>query len=185
MKLLCPKCGSRFSLDQAVDTLMQKEVQNIAAKLGQNWQLTFEYTDCFRQKEYGDIMPKTRWRLLREIEPLFETGVFQNRGKRFRTHEHELVKAMRSMCNRNIWGVKSHGYLTAILMKTADRLSAEGLTAREEQGREEERRHRAAPAESTGSALHYDRSSTGQAPEQLRKLPFKDIANNLGKGEKP
>ena len=158
MKGVCPKCGSRFNLDQAVDELRQ---------------LVWEYTDCFRQTEFGDVMPKTRWRLLKEIARLFETCTFQVRGKRYRSSRHEIVKAMTAMCNRNVWGIKTHGYLCAILMKTADRLSAEGLSAREEQAREIQR------AEGRGQRAEEFVGLSGE--EQRRKIV--GIINGLGKEE--
>ncbi len=113
-----------------------REVRDIAAKLGENWRIAYEYTDCFRTSEYGDVRPRRRWTLLKEIASLFDTCIFQKQGKRYRTNRDEIGKAMATMCNRNIRGVKSHGYLVAILMKTGERISAEGLTAREERQRE-------------------------------------------------
>jgi len=166
MKLICPKCGSGFEVDEAVKALEHREVRDIAAKLGEHWRIAYEYTDCFRMSEYGDVRPRRRWALLKEIASLFDTGIFQRQGKRYRTNRDEIGKAMATMCNRNIWGVKSHGYLVAILMKTGERISAEGLTAREERGREEGR-----------GEMH--RKHCGQGPQE-DNIDFRSIIDGLG-----
>jgi len=136
LELKCPECKSRFDIEKAVDAKRQAEVQDIAAKLGEHWQIAYEYTNCFRCSEYSKIQDKTRWRLLKEISGLIDSCVFQLRGKRFRTTKAEIIKAMRVTCNYNKWNLSNHNYLLTILTKAAERISAEGLTAKEELSRE-------------------------------------------------
>ena len=161
MKLMCPKCGSRFKMEQAVRELEQAETHDIAAKLGQHWRLVFEYSECFRQSEYGDVSLESRLRIFRSVARLFDTGIFSYRGRSYRTSWHEVTTAMTEICNMAKWGFRNHNYLLTMLTKGADRLSAEGLTAREEREREHAR------------AAH---SSQGTA---LEKMDFKKLATDL------
>jgi hypothetical protein len=140
MQLICPKCGSRFEMEQAVKELEQKETYDIAAKLGVHWRLVYEYTDCFRQGEFGDVRLAKRLRILKEAARLIETGAFSYHGKRYRTSQAEVLRAMTEICNLNKSKFKNHNYLYSILTNTAEGLSAEGLTAKEEQKRELNRR---------------------------------------------
>lgn len=140
MQLICPKCGSRFEMEQAVTELEQIETHNVAAKLGVHWRLVNEYSDCFRQSEFGDVRLAKRLRILKEAARLIETGAFSCHGKRYRTSQHEIICTMTEICNRQKWGFTNHNYLYSILAKTAEGLSAEGLSAAEEQRREEKRR---------------------------------------------
>ena len=139
MKLICPKCGSQFEMEQAVRELEQSETHDIAAKLGQHWRLVYEYSDCFRQSETGNISLTKRLRIFRSVVRLFDTLTFSLRGKQYRTSWHDVIKAMTGICNAQKWGFHNHNYLLAILVKTADRISTEGLSAKEEQKREEKR----------------------------------------------
>jgi len=140
MQLICPKCGSRFVLEQAVSELEQAETHDIAAKLGVHWHLVYEYSDCFRQSEFGNVPLPRRLRIFKGIARLMETSEFSYRGKRYRTSQHEMIKAMTEICNMQKQGLRNQSYLFAILSKAGERLSAEGMTAREEEEREQGRR---------------------------------------------
>jgi len=139
MKLICPKCGSRFKIEQAVRELEQSETHDIAAKLGQHWRLVYEYSECFRQEEYGDVSLTTRLRIFKSIVQLMETNKFEYRRKWYRTSWHEAVKAITKICNLQKKEFTNNNYLYKMLIGTADRLSAEGLSAREERDREADR----------------------------------------------
>jgi len=167
MKLICPKCGSRFEMEQAVRELEQSETHDIAAKLGQHWRLVWEYSECFRQEEYGDVSLTKRLRIFKSIVQLLETLTFSFRGKYYRTTWHDVATAMTTICNMQKRGFRNHNYLHTLLVKTADRLSAEGLTAKEERERENVRQY-----------------GPGMRQGEPGQLDFKDIANTLGKGEK-
>jgi hypothetical protein len=140
MKGRCPKCGATFWLDEAVDARWQGELQEMAAAFGEFWELVHEYTDCYRTSEFGEIRPKRRWQLMKQLTTLFQTGEFEFRGKKYKTTKQHIVNGMYETVNRNIWNMKKDHYLYAILLKNAERLSAEGLTAAEEKKREENRR---------------------------------------------
>ena len=170
MKLICPKCGSGFELEQAVRELEQSETHDIAAKLGQYWRLVYEYSDCFRQSEFGNVSMSKRLRIFKDIARLLDALIFSYRGKRYRTSWHETIKAITNTCNAQKWGFTKHNYLLSILVKTADRLSVEGLTAAEEQKREEERKYRATPVESADAVPDKSGNSTGQGQLDFKKL---------------
>lgn len=141
MKLMCPKCGSRFEMEQAVRELEQSETHDIAAKLGQHWRLVYEYSDCFRQSEFGNVSLTKRLRIFKSVVLLFDTLIFSYRGKRYRASWYETTKAMTTICNLQLWGFENHNYLFKMLIKSADRLSIEGLSAKEEQRREDSRQY--------------------------------------------
>ena len=163
MKLMCPKCGSRFEMEQAVRELEQSEVHDIAAKLGQHWRLVYEYSDCFRQSEHGDVSLTKRLRIFRSVARLLEQSIFTFRGKKYRSSPFEIVRAMTEICNAQKWGFRNHNYLLAILAQGGEKLSAEGLSAKEERKREESRR--------TGESANWRTGEPG-------KLNFKKIATN-------
>jgi len=140
MQLVCPKCGSRFEMEQAVRELEQSETHDIAAKLGVHWRLVNEYSDCWRQSEFGDVGTSKRLRILRSTARLIDTLAFTYRGRRYRTSQHDVIRVMTEICNLQKWGFTNHNYLYSILAKRAERLSAEGLSAAEERQREENRR---------------------------------------------
>jgi len=165
MKLQCPKCGSRFEMEQAVRELEQSETHDIAAKLGEHWRLVFEYSECFRQKEYGDVPLTTRLRTFKSITELLDTNKFEYRKKWYRTSWHESIKAMTQICNLQKTGFTNNNYLFKMLLSTSDRLSAEGLSAKEEREREHAR---ARAAHSSKDVAH----SPG-------KMDFKGIVQNL------
>lgn len=141
MKLICPRCNNTFDLAEAVREAQHVEVADIAARFGKHWQIVYEYTDCFRQSEFGPVALAKRLRLLKEVWHLFDVLVFSAQGKRYRTGWTDILAAMTEICNANKWGFRNHNYLKAILKKTAERVSVEGLTAKEEQEREDSRQN--------------------------------------------
>ena len=76
MQLICPKCGSRFELEQAIRELEQAETHDIAAKLGVHWRLVYEYSDCLRQSEFGNVSLTKRLRIFKEIARLMEETIW-------------------------------------------------------------------------------------------------------------
>ena len=148
-------------MEQAVRELEQSETHDIAAKLGQHWRLVYEYSDCFRQSEFGAVSMSKRLRIFKDIARLLDALTFSFRGKRYRTSWHEVTTAMTGICNAQKWGFNKHNYLLTVLVKTADRISAEGLSAAEEQEREHAR------------AAH---SSSAHSPERMN---YNDIVKTL------
>jgi hypothetical protein len=176
MKLICPKCGSSFEMEQAVRELEQAETHDIAAKLGQHWRLVWEYSECSRQEEYGDVSLTKRLRIFKSIAKLFDTMMFEYRRKRYRTSWHEVIKAMTTICNLQKREFTNNNYLYKMLIGTADRLSAEGLSATEEQKREEKR--------SLGRKAHLRRGFGGQVigsekDQEPGMLDFKRVTKEI------
>jgi len=132
INLICPRCGAEFTLAGAIAEKEQREIADIAAKFGPSWRLVYEYTDCFRKQEFGGMQRAKRLRLLKEVARLFETNEFRYEGKRWRTTWAEVLAAITQICNAEKFGLKNHNYLKVILVKTAKRVSAEGMTAAEE-----------------------------------------------------
>jgi len=130
--LICPRCGNSFVLSDAIREVEQREIADIASKFGPSWRLIYEYTDCFRKSETGGMQRSKRVRLLKEVSRLFDTCEFNYEGKRYRTTWPEVIGAITQTCNAEKFGLKNHNYLKVILLKTAKRVSAEGMTAAEE-----------------------------------------------------
>lgn len=142
MKLICPKCGYRFDAEQASRDEGWRAMTGIAGRFGQYWKVADEYADCFRPTEFSPVTFKKKLRLLGLLLEIFDSEIFEYNGKRYRTTRQAIVKGMAEICNRQKYGLGNNNYLKVILLKTAERISAEGLTAREEARREEERRQR-------------------------------------------
>jgi len=136
MKLICPHCRRNFDLEQAVREMEHREMADIAAQFGQSWKLVYEYSDCFRQSEWGDVSDRKRLRIFRDLLSLFEVKRFKFEGKTYRTTWQEVLAAMTETCNAGKWGFRNHNYLKVLLKKSAQRESAEGMTAEEEHTRE-------------------------------------------------
>lgn len=129
-------------MDQVEMADLFRERNELAARLGPAWRLMNEYLDCFRQKPNGRISLKMLSRHLRGFVYIWESGIFEFQGKRYRTTQKEIMQALWTVCNMQKYGFQNHNYLKKILLNGAERISAEGLTAGEEQRREDERRSR-------------------------------------------
>jgi len=175
--LICPRCGNSFILSDAIRELEQREIADIASKFGQSWRLIYEYTDCFRKSETGGMQRSKRVRLLKEVSRLFDTCEFKYEGKRYRTTWPEVIGAITQICNAEKFGLKNHNYLKVILLKTAKRVSAEGMTAAEEEEREKGRR---GPGEKgrKGESEQF----LGEAPPDVAER-IGSILNKLGRTE--
>lgn len=137
MSLKCPVCRSRFTIAQAVHEKDMDEMVDLAAKFGKNWNLVFDYTECFRDSRWGSVGEKKRLRLLKDIDRLFEKVEFEYDGKRYRTDWVKILAALRVVVDVEKYGFKNHNYLKKVLMgEKAETVSAEGLTAKEEKERE-------------------------------------------------
>ena len=132
MKWICPHCEKPFDMEQAIKEMEHREVADLAAKFGKAWSIVFEYSDCFRQSEYGSVSLKKRLRIFKEINSLFDGLNFVVKGKKYRTEWNTVLSGMTEICNIQKWGFRNHNYLKAVLIKSSDRLSTEGMTAKEE-----------------------------------------------------
>jgi len=140
MKLICPHCGGEFRPEEATKERIYHELIELASKFGGSWHLVDEYADCFRRSEFGAMTTKKRVRILKEIYELLNNEQFIYDSKRYRAGRKEFLAAMLEVCNAEKKELKNHNYLYVILKKSAARVSAEGLTAKEESQRELARR---------------------------------------------
>ena len=117
-----------------------RELMDLAAKFGRNWELVYEYVDCFRQAEWGCVRLKRRVALTKDVWRLFERNEFECQGKRYRTDVSGILEAMTLIVNSAKFGFKNHNYLKKVLSaKDAEKVSAQGMTAGEERTREQAR----------------------------------------------
>ncbi len=176
MKLRCPICQSKFSLEQAVHEEKMHELVELASRFGRNWELVCEYIDCFRQGQYGSVTLKKRVRLLKELWKLFEKNEFEYDGKRYRTDWARTLAGMEIVVSMDNFGFKNHNYLKSVLLKEAEKVSAEGLTAREESRRERERQTTDGRGQTT-----EDGEETMTAEEHKRNLGIVgDLVDQIG-----
>lgn len=148
----CPVCRSKFCVDDCIKEGIKDELIELAAFLGKNWQLCNEYCDCFRPTQWGAVGEKKKIRLLSEMRHLFETCEFEYDGKKYKVDKSRAIAAIRAVVDAEKYGFKNHNYLKKVMLDgeffQADgrtcgkpkRLSAEGMTAAEEEKREKERR---------------------------------------------
>jgi len=108
------------------------ELAEIGTRLGKHWLLAWEYAEAFRGRRDGTITAAKRLRIFKELAKLFESGIFEYDGKRYRTDPSKIMAALRTVCDADKYNFKNHNYLKKVLLETSERLSAEGLTAREE-----------------------------------------------------
>lgn len=145
MKLICPRCQHRIDLDTAMNMNDLRELAEVAARLGDLWGLANEYVNSFRADPDGRITPQKRLRLLKDVAKLIEQCEFAFQGRRYRTDRMWVHNALMDVCNAQKIGFKNHNYLKKVLLAEAERVSAEGLTAREERRRETKRKHQIPP----------------------------------------
>lgn len=170
-KLICPVCESKFTLEQAARETALRELVDLAARFGRTWGLANEYVECFRAERYGSITLKKRVRLLREVLLLWENCQFAYNGKGYRATQRAVTDALNLVCNMDKFGFQNHNYLKKVLLKGAEKLSAEGLTAKEEQKREEYRR------QETGDRIQDDALPAAEMSRRAREL-----LDRIGKG---
>lgn len=118
MKTDCPRCGLHF------DTSATKKHENdelLAALVPFRFHvdLAIEYLNCFRVKPDSPVAHKKALRILSELVNVWEGELFWYRGRDWRTTRDQVKEAMELCCNRQLFGLKNHNYLKAILHKQA------------------------------------------------------------------
>jgi hypothetical protein len=172
-RLTCPNCGQAYDLDIAEVAQIYDERSGFAARLGAAWKLANEYVDCFRAEKGARVNLKKRVRILAEICTLWEKRSFMYDGKRYRVEEREIIEALRTVCNADKCGFQNHNYLKKVLTGTAQRVSAEGLTAKEENTRHVSRRD-AEPAEEIEDKISLE--------EAMKRRGLGQLATGMLKG---
>ena len=143
MKLTCPVCQSKYDLKEVATTAALREMVELASRFGNVWHLVEEYIEAFRVSQWGSVGPKKRVRLLQEVARLWDKCEFDYNGKRYRSDRAQIRAALDTVCNMDKFGFQNHNYLKKVLVNGAKRVSADGLTAQEEQDRESARKNEA------------------------------------------
>lgn len=145
-KITCPWCEKSFDVDQVEMAELWAERTQLAARLGQAWKLANEYCDSFRSARNARITLKRRVAILTDIARLWEVCVIEYDGKRYKTDQRSIQEALHAVCSADKTGFTNHNYLKRVLLnpaqpaRQAKLLSSEGLTAEEEENREQSRR---------------------------------------------
>lgn len=179
MKLTCPYCGNKYSITEATRTETLVNLTQALAGFGKWCPLVWEYTGAFATRRLGSIAPAKRLRIVKELARLWETGVFQVEKKRYRITRDRIVAGLRTVCDLEKFGFKNHNYLKRVLVPDAERISAEGLTAKEERKREEDQRVR----RSSDDRPHNSMTPEAQA-ELKKKLGVSRFSELIGKNRK-
>lgn len=177
-KLVCPYCERSFDLDEVEGADLWRERAEIAAKLGPAWGLANEYLEAFRSSRGARLSNRKRIRLLAEIARFWEFGRFEFDGRRYKIGQGEILKGLQSVCNADKTGFQNHNYLKKVLVAGAEKLSAEGLTAGEEEAREARRRTHGGP--SVAKAMEGREEGFLSAEELARRArEFTKLINGL------
>jgi hypothetical protein len=176
MNLVCPRCMAQLDLIHLEATAELAELADVAARLGSAWRLANEYVQAFRAGADGCVRIAKRLRLLREVARLWERCEFDLDGKRFRTDHGRILAGLTLVCNMDKHSLPNHNYLKKVLSHDAERVSAEGMTAKEEAGREEGRRLKVEGrrGEGGGGAM--------SAEEYKARAGIESLAGRIGQG---
>lgn len=178
-KLICPYCQSKITFEEAAREGLYREMVWLASRFGSSWELASEYIDCFRQTEFGCVRLQKKVRMLKELWKLFETNEFGYQGKRYRVDWALILAAINVVISGDKWGFKNHNYIKRIMMKDAKKLSAEGLTAEEEE--REEIRRRTANSKQKAEGSKQEKSMTAQEFKSLHKITG-GLVDQIGQG---
>lgn len=137
----CPVCRSKFGVDDCLKEGLKDEFVELASFFGRGWMVVNEYVDCFRGNQWGSVGEKKRLRILQEIKFLFESCEFEFEKKKYRTDKKSIYGAIKVVIDKEMTKLRDHNYLKQILIDPfegtqgvvkAQRVSAEGMTAKEE-----------------------------------------------------
>jgi hypothetical protein len=134
VKLACPHCGKPVDPEQLERAGDWRECWQLAARLGKSNGLVDEYAEHWRGK--GGLTLKKKIRVYREVAQLLESSEFKFDGRRYRTDQRSVLQAIRETVDAARPPLRNHNYLFTILTRTAERLSAEGFSAKGEAQRE-------------------------------------------------
>jgi len=195
-RIRCPYCDRLFDIEQLEMAEIFRERVGLAARLGSAWHLVNEYVSCFAQSSEGRIALKKRVRLIKEMIRLWENCTFEIDGKRYRTTHQDIMQAITTVCNMDKYGFKNHNYLKRVLCDSALRISAEGMSAKEEAEREESRRRQASlfrkddedPVERPLSAEEFKRlrgvtslvDQIGALPDEMKSAENTEASGHEG-----
>lgn len=143
-KCRCPQCESSFTFDQMRHEGLMRDMVDLASFFGQDWNIVNEYIDCFRGSKLGSMTLPKRMRLLTGLKPLFSSLKIEHKGKVYRVTKELILKGILATIDAEKTDLKNHNYLKTILVSEgAERISAQGETAKEEGKREGDRQQEA------------------------------------------
>lgn len=168
--VVCPVCQARFDITQGQNGRIYLELADIASKFGPLWKLADEYIEAFRQEQYSGILLKRRVRILIGLLKLWQYCTFSFRGKLYRATHEQIHNSITIVCDQEKFGFKDHNYLKAVLVDKSERISANGMTAREETAREEKRRSEAADRGAAETEKEGTPMATAEFKEKIGAL---------------
>lgn len=177
MKLTCPYCNMKFSIDEAARSETLRNLTQALLGFGKHCDLVWEYTGAFATQHLGPIAPAKRLRIVTDLTRLWETGVFQIQWKRYKIDRAGILAGMLTVCNSEKFGFKNHNYLKRILMADAERVSAEGLTAKDERELEVNKKITRLENEASEEEIMSPEAQT----EFKRKLGINKFSDLIGK----
>lgn len=178
-KITCPFCEKSFDLEQIETGDIWRERADLASRLNSAWKLANEYIDAFRAKPGARMSLKKGTRHLRGLAALWKKCEFEYQGKRYRTSRESILNAMTTVCELEKTGFVNHNYLKKVLLPTASRVSAEGMTAKEEVRREEVRRKgRPLEAEDADKEKDLEKISYREHLEKIKKQSHAENAED-------
>jgi len=164
MNFICPVCSSKCTFDQAARDDLMRELVHLAAFFGSSWELVNEYVDCHRADQWGSVTAKRRTRLLGDLKRLFTAASIEVDGRRYRAEKRSILVAMRAVCDAEKYGFRNHNYLKKVIVTGgAERVSAEGKTAKEETAIEKERRETRDERRETITAAEFKKRHRGES----------------------
>lgn len=175
MKLTCPVCESKVGLGDFAASALRNELVNLAAYYGANWPLVYEYVQCYRAAQWASQRLDKTVRMLGELRKIVEGGLFEYEGKRYRIERCNVLAAMRKVADLEKFGLPTnHSYLKKVMLGCgAERVSAEGMTAREEAKREERRKVQ-------GKRIKGDGEGAISAEEFKRRQGLESLVGKIG-----
>lgn len=177
-KIICPYCGHAIDSDTVELPELWQERGRIKETFKGIWQLVVEYMDAFRVAVGAPMSLRKKIRFLKPLAEIWITCIFDSKGKRYKVTREVLIDGMTKVCNVEKFGFENHNYLKVIIVKGAERVSAEGLTAMEEKRREEKRGLRAPVGVQNFEPLQDPCPDEGKE-EFVRRI--KEISGNIGR----
>jgi len=182
VKLTCPYCGNKFSIAEATRVQTLVNLTQAMAGFGKWCPLVWEYTGAFATKRLGAIAPAKRLRIVKELEKLWASGIFSLEKKQYRITKDKIVESMRTVCDLEKHGFKNHNYLKRVMSEHAERISAEGLTAAEEQKKIEDQKVRRSEDQKVEETMSPEAQAAFK--KQLGVKSFKELIGKKARGQR-
>jgi hypothetical protein len=147
VRLTCQACGAVISLDAALGHEGAREAVQIALQLpAQLGKLLIQYVGMFRPAQRQLSMDRLA-SLLGELLPMVDAGKIERGGRTYSApapYWQQAIEEMLAKRDQLTLPLKSHGYLLTIIAGYADKAEA-----KQEQQKEERKRHGAISTKAT------------------------------------